>query len=219
MQDDGPTRQGRIALLNFEPIRIAGFREILERGNYEVSSGRLPSLVKDGGFDLALVALRDAQLTRDLVLTLKGWQPELRIVVMSPHSDDGTILSMITSGARGWLEDAATPEQVLQAVDVVLRGSVWAPRRILNVLLNRVLEGKRPAPRPRMRFTEREQDVLRQLVLARSNREIAQALSIREQTVKSYIARMMRKVGVDNRIALSILVADGGEPFMKESEG
>ncbi len=218
MQDAGPIRQGRIALLNFEPIRTAGFRDILERGNYAVSSGQLPSLFKEGPVDLAIVALRDRELTRELVLTLRSWQPELRVVVMSPESDDGTILSMISSGARGWLEDSATPEQVLQAVDVVLRGSVWAPRRILNQLLNRVLEGKRPSSRPRMRFTEREQDVLRQLVLARSNREIAQALSIREQTVKSYIARMMRKVGVDNRIALSILVADGGESFVKESE-
>lgn len=60
----------------------------------------------------------------------------------------------------------------------------------------------------RMHFTDREQDVLNQLVLARSNREIARALSLREQTVKSYIARMMRKVGVDNRIALSLQAAE-----------
>lgn len=219
MEDDGATRQSRIGLLNFEPIRIAGFREILERGNYAVAAGQLPSLVKDVKIDLAMVALRDRELTRDLVVTLKGWRPELRIVVMSPRSDDETILAMISSGVRGWLDDAATPAQVLQAVEVVLHGSVWAPRRVLSMLLNRVLEGERPAPRPRARFTEREQDVLRQLVLARSNREIAQALSIREQTVKSYIARMMRKVGVDNRIALSLRVADGGEGFTKESEG
>lgn len=219
MEDAGAIRQNRIVLLNFEPIRIAGFRDILERGSYTVVAGQPPSLVKDGEFDLAIVALRDRELTRELVMTLKVWRPQMRIVVMSPHANDETIVSMISSGARGWLEDAATPEQLLQAVDVVLHGSVWAPRRVLNLLLNRVLEGKRPAPRPRMRFTEREQDVLRQLVLARSNREIAQALSIREQTVKSYIARMMRKVGVDNRIALSILVADGEEQFIKESEG
>jgi DNA-binding NarL/FixJ family response regulator len=58
-------------------------------------------------------------------------------------------------------------------------------------------------------FTEREEEVLQQLVLARSNREIAQALSIREQTVKSYVARLMRKVGVGNRIALSVQAASG----------
>jgi DNA-binding NarL/FixJ family response regulator len=51
--------------------------------------------------------------------------------------------------------------------------------------------------------------VLQQLVLARSNREIARALSIQEQTVKSYVARLMRKMGVENRIALSMQAAEG----------
>jgi DNA-binding NarL/FixJ family response regulator len=219
MEEAGSTRQGRIGLVNFEPIRVAGFREILERGNYAVAADQLPSFVKDAECDLVIVALRDRDLTRELVMTLKSWQPHLRIVVVSAPADDETILSMISSGARGWLDEAATPEQVLQAVDVVLRGSVWAPRRVLSTLLNRVLDGERPAQEPRQRFTEREQDVLRQLVLARSNREIAKALSIREQTVKSYIARMMRKVGVDNRIALSLRVANEDEGLTKESEG
>ncbi|MGB9148233.1 MAG: response regulator transcription factor [Acidobacteriaceae bacterium] len=219
MDDDGATRQGRIGLLNFEPIRVAGFREILERGNYAVAAGQLPNLLKEAEFDLLMVALRDRELTRELLTNLKSWQPRVRVMVVSPQADDETILCMISGGAKGWLDDAATPDQVLQAVSTVLRGSIWAPRRILCMVVNRVVDGTRPAFGPRTRFTEREQDVLRQLVLARSNREIAQALSIREQTVKSYIARMMRKVGVDNRIALSLRVADGGEAFTKESEG
>lgn len=56
-------------------------------------------------------------------------------------------------------------------------------------------------------FTERERAVLKLLVAARSNREIAVELGIEERTVKSYVARLMRKVGVENRIALSIHAA------------
>jgi DNA-binding NarL/FixJ family response regulator len=56
-------------------------------------------------------------------------------------------------------------------------------------------------------FTQRELEVLQLLVSARSNREIAQALGIEVRTVKSYVGRMMRKVGVGNRIALSIHAA------------
>jgi DNA-binding NarL/FixJ family response regulator len=56
-------------------------------------------------------------------------------------------------------------------------------------------------------FTEREQEVLRLLVAAQSNREIAANLGIEERTVKAYVGRLMRKVGVENRIALSIHAA------------
>ena len=219
MEEAGSTRQSRIGLLNFEPIRIAGFREILERGNYTVAAAHLPAYATSDAFDLIIVPLGDAALTRELVGGLRGRQPRLRIVVVSPQADDETILSMISGGAKGWLDDAATPEQVLEAIAVVLRGSIWAPRRILSMLVDRVVDAARPAAGQRTQFTEREQDVLRQLVLARSNREIAQALSIREQTVKSYIARLMRKVGVDNRIALSMRVAEGNGAFTKKLEG
>ncbi len=53
-------------------------------------------------------------------------------------------------------------------------------------------------------LTIRERDVLELLVAAQSNREIARALGIEERTVKAHIAKLMRKVGVDNRIALSV---------------
>jgi DNA-binding NarL/FixJ family response regulator len=53
-------------------------------------------------------------------------------------------------------------------------------------------------------LTARERDVLKLLVAAQSNREIAAALGIEERTVKAHVAKLMRKVGVDNRIALSV---------------
>jgi DNA-binding NarL/FixJ family response regulator len=53
-------------------------------------------------------------------------------------------------------------------------------------------------------FTIRETEVLKLLVAARSNREIARTMGIEERTVKAHVAKLMRKVGVENRIALSI---------------
>jgi DNA-binding NarL/FixJ family response regulator len=67
--------------------------------------------------------------------------------------------------------------------------------------------GVNMARSPEPQFTHRELEVLQLLVSARSNREIAQALGIEVRTVKSYVGRMMRKVGVENRIALSIHAA------------
>lgn len=203
----------RVGLLNFEPLRVAGFLEVLSAGgSFEVSAAHLPEVLRVPAFDLLIITLRELELTCGLVSGLRSRHPRLRAMVMGPAISEESVIALITAGAKGWLQDTASPDQIRQAVHVVLQGSIWAPRSTLSQLVDRALQGAgQTAPAihsRRAHFTGREQDVLRQLVLARSNREIAQALSIREQTVKSYIARMMRKVGVDNRIALSIQAAD-----------
>src|SRR5580658_5991203 len=201
----------RIGLLDFEPLRVTGLIEILAaRSNFSVVSTDLSSAFRKPDFDLILLLARRHTESFILLGRLKVRYPRIKAIVMSTDSDDEAVVNAISAGAKGWLEETASPDQVLQAIDVVLSGSIWAPRKVLSKLVDRAL-GNAPLPlRKRFpRFTEREAEVLQQLVLARSNREIAQALSIREQTVKSYVARLMRKVGVDNRIALSMEAAEG----------
>jgi DNA-binding NarL/FixJ family response regulator len=74
-------------------------------------------------------------------------------------------------------------------------------------VLARLLEasaGERRNATPEPKFTEREAQVLQLLVAGRPNREIAEALGIDAATVKAHVGRLMRKMGVDNRIALSV---------------
>ncbi|MGC2619384.1 MAG: response regulator transcription factor [Acidobacteriaceae bacterium] len=206
-----PSSRVRIGLLDFEPLRVAGLREILaSRANFEVSSADLTASFRKQQFDLVILLARRRAESFVLLGRLKVRHPAMKAIVMAREGDDETSMSAISAGAKGWLEETALPDMVLQAVDIVLSGSIWAPRRVLSQLVDRAL-GTSGAPlRAQVpRFTEREEEVLQQLVLARSNREIAQALSIQEQTVKSYVARLMRKMGVDNRIALSMQAAEG----------
>jgi DNA-binding NarL/FixJ family response regulator len=89
------------------------------------------------------------------------------------------------------------------AIEMVRDGSVWAPRKVLSRLLDKQRNApKSPASVPR--FTARERQVLNLLHAGQPNREIAHALGIDEGTVKAHIGRLMRKVGVNNRIALTI---------------
>jgi DNA-binding NarL/FixJ family response regulator len=100
---------------------------------------------------------------------------------------------------------ASSPDEFVRAVRVVNQGSVWAPRRVLSMFIERA--GSTPGqifPTGRGAFTDREKQVLELLVVGRSNKEIASALGIEERTVKAHVAKLMRKVGVPNRIALSI---------------
>jgi DNA-binding NarL/FixJ family response regulator len=81
---------------------------------------------------------------------------------------------------------------------------VWAPRKVLARLLDRSEQERSGTRAVTPAFTARERDVLGLLHAGRSNREIATALDIDESTVKAHIGRLMRKVGVTNRIALTV---------------
>ena len=73
------------------------------------------------------------------------------------------------------------------------------------MFIERVSSAPAPAfPAGRATFTDREKEVLELLVAGRSNKEIGSPLGIKERTVKAHIAKLLRKVGVQNRIALSI---------------
>jgi DNA-binding NarL/FixJ family response regulator len=198
----------KVGLLAVEPIRLAGLRSILEeiRG-VELAIGDLDRLLADS-LDLAVISLMIPAETLTTIERLRASSPAVRIIVMSEYEDDESVIAAISAGAKGYLPATIDPADVAKAVEVVASGSIWAPRKALSMLVDRMLEGGNGfAPRLAPQFTQRELEVLQLLVSARSNREIAEALGIEVRTVKSYVGRMMRKVGVGNRIALSIHAA------------
>jgi DNA-binding NarL/FixJ family response regulator len=199
----------RIGLMDFEPLRVAGFESVFDGvPNIEVVATDLAGVLANHEFEMVMLGLHNPIESFELLARLKAARPKVKLIVMGSESDDETIISAIGAGAKGYLEETATPEQVMQCIDVVQSGSIWAPRRVLSAFVDRMLHSsEKPVLRHSFNFTERERAVLKLLVAAQSNREIAETLGIEERTVKSYVAKLMRKVGVENRIALSIHAA------------
>jgi DNA-binding NarL/FixJ family response regulator len=119
--------------------------------------------------------------------------------------EGGRILKAIVAGAKGYVDEAASPAEFVQAVRVVSQGSVWAPRHVFSMFIEHVSFAPVPIfPAGSATFTDREKAVLELLVAGRSNKEIGSPLGIQERTVKAHVAKLLRKVGVQNRIALSV---------------
>lgn len=196
----------RIAVVESDPLRIIGFRALFDsEPEFEVVASSLPNLAHETGIDLVLLGSRGDQNLFDVMAGLKAARPDLRIIVTGSGADDETILKALAAGAKGYVEEGATPEEFVQAMKIVHQGSVWAPRRILSIFIERVTSAPgRIFPAGRVTFTDREKEVLELLVAGRSNKEIGAALGIEERTVKAHVAKLMRKVGVQNRIALSV---------------
>jgi DNA-binding NarL/FixJ family response regulator len=196
----------RIAVVESDPLRFVGFRALFDsESDFELVSAALPDISLLQGIDLVLLGSRAGQNLFDLMASLKATRPDLRIIVTGSGMDEETILKAIASGAKGYVDEAATPAEFVQAIRVVNQGSVWAPRRVLSMFIERVTSSPgRIFPAGRVTFTDREKEVLEMLVAGRSNKEIGAALGIEERTVKAHVAKLMRKVGVQNRIALSV---------------
>jgi DNA-binding NarL/FixJ family response regulator len=195
----------RVALLEPEPIRVQGFVTLFQdHPRIEFVVFELAQFLADQEFKLALIGLHGEKVPLPLVGTIHGMRPDVRLIVMGPDADDEVVLQAISAGAKAYLEASASPQQVEQAIMIVSQGSIWAPRRVLSIFVDRATKLSRSSASSSTQFTIRETEVLQLLVAARSNREIARTMGIEERTVKAHVAKLMRKVGVENRIALSI---------------
>src|ERR1700733_9455365 len=202
----GPLRFG---LFVFEPLRVAGFESVFgEVPGVEAVTTKLADAMLDATLDMVLLGLQNPLDSFETLAKLKAQRPNLKLIVMGSEANEETIISAIAAGAKGYLEETVTPEQVTQCIEVVESGSIWAPRKVLSKFVDRMLHAtERRVLRHNFNFTEREQEVLRLLGAARSTREVPLSLGSEERTVKAYVGRLMRKVGVENRIALSIHAA------------
>ena len=196
----------RIAIVESDPLRFIGFRSLFDsEKDLVLSASSVEELAALQDVEIALLATRHDRNLFEVMAGLKAARPDLRIIVTSSGADDETILKALAAGAKGYVDEAATPEEFVQAIRMVHQGSVWAPRRVLSIFIERVTSAPgRIFPAGRLSFTDREKQVLELLVVGRSNKEIGSALTIEERTVKAHVAKLMRKVGVQNRIALSV---------------
>src|SRR4030088_2147109 len=197
----------RIGVVESDPLRFVGFRALFDsEPEFELVSATLAEISTLQNIDLILLGNRSGQNLFDVMASLKAQRPDLRIIVTGSGIDEETILKAIASGAKGYVDEAASPAGFAQALGIVNQGSVFGPRRGGRAMfIERVSSAPgRIFPAGRVTFTDREKEVLEMLVAGRSNKEIGSALGIEERTVKAHVAKLMRKVGVQNRIALSV---------------
>ncbi len=195
----------RIAVVESDPLRLVGFRALFEaEPEFELVTTSLEEVKEQRNCDLVLLGGRGGNNPFDLVASLRSSRPEMRIVVTGSGATDETILKALAAGAKGYVDEAAPAADFMMAVRVVNSGSVWAPRRVLSMFIERVTSHSPLFSGAKVVFTDRERQVLELLVGGSSNREIGAVLGIEERTVKAHVAKLMRKVGVQNRIALSI---------------
>ena len=200
-------QQAEVGIVALDPLRLAGLETILEESVGVVSRiFRLDEAI--AAEDLAALLLDSACVENlpEVLARLRRERPAVKVVVLGGHADPGHVQAIMAAGAKGYLPGTASESEIRMAIQVVLDGSVWAPRKVLARLIE--AGGVTFAPGGNAsafaaRMTGRERDVMRLLLDGRTNRQIADSMGIETVTVKAHLGRMLRKAGVKNRVELT----------------
>jgi DNA-binding NarL/FixJ family response regulator len=209
MKEKKPQGPLRLGLVATDPLRILGLQTILSQAGTEGRPVEVVPLSVPGALDASGVSLIliDAACTEhifELLATFRRTRPHLRLIVLGLEESHDYIQRIIGAGAKGYLAHTAKESEVRLAIEIVQDGSAWAPRKVLARLVEVSSAATREIATKEPKFTGREAQVLRLLVAGHPNRVIAEELGIDLMTVKAHVGRLMRKVGVENRIALSV---------------
>ncbi len=126
--------------------------------------------------------------------------PAARVLVLTVSTEDEHLTESLRRGAAGYLLKTSSAEALFQAIRDVARGETTVPGRMAGRILATLAPGAARAAPGEAGLSGREQDVLRLLARGATNREIAATLAITENTVKSHLKSVLRKLGVNNRV-------------------
>jgi NarL family two-component system response regulator LiaR len=192
--DHKVVRQGLRFLLSSEPgIEVAG----------EAADGVAAlDAIRDIRPDVVLLDLFMPRLDGlEVLAAMRDQRLTAAVLVLTSSADDQHLVQAIKAGALSYLPKTAGVDQVVDAVRAAARGeSVLQPAATARLLR----ELRHAAADPLGQLTPRETDVLKGLAQGRSNREIAKALSVSEETVKSHVSSILAKLGLADRTQAAI---------------
>ena len=203
--DQAMVRAGFAALLGAQPdIEVVGQAA---DGVEAVATARAvrPDVVL---MDVRMPLQDGLQATREL-LGPDAEPPVPHVVMLTTFDIDDYVLEALRAGASGFLLKDALPDDLVDAVRIVARGDALLAPSVTRRLIERFAarpERPEPSAGELQSLTDREREVLREVARGRSNLEIAAALVIAEQTVKTHVSRVLGKLGLRDR-AQAVVVA------------
>lgn len=162
-----------------------------------------------GGVDVVLLDIAMPQRDGlDILKALKAEFPKLPVLMLSTYPDRQYAVRSLKLGAAGYLNKSADSEQMIDAVRSVARGKLFITPSVAELLAGAVGAGGRKAGDDDTpldeRLSHREHQVFQLLAAGRSVGEIAEQLVLSSNTVSTYRARVLEKIGVRNDVELAL---------------
>jgi DNA-binding NarL/FixJ family response regulator len=136
-----------------------------------------------------------------------------RVLMLTTFDSDEYVYAALRAGASGFLLKDAPSQHLVTAVRSVAAGDALIDPTITRRLIQQFVRASRPrntAPERLAVLTPRERDVLRHIAQGLSNAEIAQALTVEENTVKTHVGRILTKLDLRDRVQVVVLAYETG---------
>lgn len=202
----------RVLIADDHAIFREGLRKLLEAEDDITVVGEAQSgseclaLVQKLKPDVVLLDLKMPEKDGLTVLAeLAGQEAGAKVVVLTASEDERDFVESVRRGARGIVLKQAPSGLLVEGIRKVQRGEVWIDQRVTAEVMRVMAGGAAVAgPRDKPLLTEREQDVVLLVTQGFRNKEIADKLSISEQTVKNHLHNIFDKLGVSDRLELAL---------------
>ncbi len=180
-----------------EAIEVAGQAEDGTEA-LELARKLKPDLVL---MDLHMPVMDGIEATRRIRTEL----PDVKVVMLTVSDQDKDLFEAIKSGAHGYLLKNLEPEELFDYLTGIVRGEAPISRTMAAKLLNefaaQASRGKNPSPpETNNELTPREREVLKLVASGATNRDIATALTLTENTVKNHLRNILEKLHLENRV-------------------
>jgi DNA-binding NarL/FixJ family response regulator len=146
--------------------------------------------------DVRLIDGSGIEATREILSLLPG----TRVLMLTSFADDEAVFASILAGASGYVLKQIQGDALIRAIRAVGNGESLLSSEVTRPILERLRKGKHLLGDERLqRLSGQEERILSLLADGRTNREIGDALSLSEKTVKNYVSSILGKLGVTRR--------------------
>ena len=204
-----PKPRIKVMLVDDHPVVRKGIGACLARHEHlqvvaEASDGR--EAVAKARQLLPHVVLMDIDMPHmnGLAVTelLRKELPQIKILILSMHSNTEYVLRIVQSGARGYILKEAPAEELVKAIEAVNAGEAFFSPEVAHAALNQFVRGVANTSNDKT-LTSREREVLVQIAEGLSNKEIASRLGVGVRTVETHRERIMRKLDIHSVAGLT----------------
>lgn len=142
----------------------------------------------------------------ETIRRVREGSPQTRLIALTSYSDDARVIAVLRAGASGYVRKDATPDILLTAIRAASRGQTLLDPAVAGVVLQEFTRDEKPETT----LSEREQDVLKQMALGYTNKEIAEKMMVSPETVKTHVANILAKLGLAHRMQAVIYALKHG---------
>jgi DNA-binding NarL/FixJ family response regulator len=199
LDDHEIVRRGLRDLLEANP----GFEVVGESGLAAEAARRIPALRPDVAvFDVRLPDGSGIEACRQV----RSVDPTIACLILTSYDDDDAMAAAVLAGASGFLLKDVRGNGLVEAVARVAGGENLLDTARAHRLRARWAEGQEKDPRLRS-LTPQERRVLDHVAAGETNRQIGEAMSLAEKTVKNYVTSVLAKLGMERRTQAAVYVA------------